>query len=290
MEKPFVKYFYHVKSGTFTYVVYDPDTKDAVIIDPVLAFDINSGKTSFEAVKPVIDYITEQRLQLHYVLETHAHADHISAAQCIKDKFGHVKVVIGSGIKKVQATFKSIFNFDEDFSTHGEQFDLLVDEANKFRAGSLTIDVMNTPGHTSDSVTYLIGDAAFVGDTLFYPDLGTARCDFPGGDAGELYDSIQKILALPVHTRLFLCHDYPPENREALPETSAKLHLSDNIHIAAGVDKDEYVKRRVKRDETLDLPEQLIPSIQVNIQAGRFPKPESNGISYLVWPINKLKA
>jgi glyoxylase-like metal-dependent hydrolase (beta-lactamase superfamily II) len=282
-----VKYFYHKSSGTLTYIVFDTESKDAVVIDPVLDFETSDSSTSTEPVQPVIEYIEKQQLNLHFILETHAHADHLTAAQVLKNHF-NCPVIIGKGITQVQKNFKAIFNLDDDFSTQGEQFDRLVEDGQELNAGTITITVMATPGHTNDSVTYLIGDAAFIGDTLFHPDIGTARCDFPGGSANDLYNSIQKILALPEKTRLFLCHDYPKE-REAVAETSIEFHKAENLHIKNNTDKKTYINMREQRDSTLGLPSLIIPSIQVNIRAGHFPKAENNGVSYLKYPLDTLK-
>lgn len=285
-----VKRFFHNTSGTFTYVVYDNKSKDAVIIDPVIDYQASSASTSSSSVLPVIEYIQENNLKLHFVMETHAHADHLTGAQFIKDYFENdaIKVVIGQGITQVQKSFKGIFNLDDDFSTEGKQFDLLVEDGQELNAGSVTIQVMATPGHTNDSVTYIIGNAAFVGDTLFHPELGTARCDFPGGCAEDLYDSIQKIFSLSEDTRLFLCHDYPGSAREAIDETSIDFQKESNKHVKQGISKAEYVKMRQQRDSSLNLPALMIPSIQVNIRAGRLPGAESNGVSYLKYPLDLL--
>ncbi len=282
-----IKHFYHAASGTLTYLVSDDNTKDSVIIDPVLDFKVHSSSTSTDSIFPIIKHIENNQLNLHYILETHAHADHLTAAQYLKKQF-NCPVAIGKGITQVQKSFKPIFNLDDDFSITGEQFDLLLEDQQELNAGSITIKVMATPGHTNDSITYLIGDAAFIGDTLFHPDIGTARCDFPGGNAEELYDSIQKILSLPKETRLFLCHDYPKESRDLIAETSIDLHKKNNLHIKNNIDKATYVKMRQERDASLDLPNLIIPSIQVNIRAGELPNNEDNGVSYLKYPLNLL--
>ncbi len=276
--------FYHCPSGTYTHVVQWHDSSDAVVIDPVLDYDAPSANTGTDALDAVTAHIEKQQLRLHYILETHAHADHLSAAAVLQQRHGG-RIAIGAGITQVQETFKNLFNLKKDFNTNGVQFDLLLQDQQRIMAGSMPIDVMATPGHTSDSVTYLIDDAAFVGDTLFHPDVGTARCDFPGGEAARLYRSIQKILALPAHTRLFMCHDYP-EHREATPQTSIAAQKQHNIHVRSGVSEDEFVRMREKRDRTLGMPDLIIPSIQINIAAGEFPAPEDNGVSYLKLPLN----
>ncbi len=283
-----IQHFYHSSSGTFTYVVFDNTTKDAVVIDPVLDYQLESSTTCDSSVLPVINFIKENALTLHYVFETHAHADHVTGAQALKALF-NVPVVIGKGITQVQKKFKEIYHLETAFNVEGQQFDLLVEDGQSVQAGTLTIKVLATPGHTNDSVTYLIGDAAFVGDTLFHPDIGTARCDFPGGCAADLYDSIQKILSLPKQTTLYLCHDYPPATRKPVAQTSIEYHQHENKHIKTSISKETYVALRRERDLTLDLPKLIIPSIQINIRAGKFPAPEENGVSYLKYPLNSFK-
>ncbi|MGX5173912.1 MBL fold metallo-hydrolase [Aliikangiella sp. IMCC44653] len=282
-----VKEFYHQESGTFSYVIYDLNSQDAVIIDPVYDFQQASSQITSESVETVLTFISDHQLKLHYTLETHAHADHISAAHFIKQQLA-TPIVIGHGITQVQANFKTVFNLKDDFLTDGSDFDLLVKEGDIINAGSLKIKVLATPGHTNDSVTYLIADCAFIGDTLFHPDTGTARCDFPGGNAKALYQSIQKILSLPSNTRLFLCHDYPSNNRKPTACTSIQAQQTENKHLANISSVDEFVKIRTDRDRSLDLPQLIIPSIQINIRAGKLPQAESNQVSYLKYPINLL--
>ena len=298
-HSPSVKYFYHKTSGTLSYVVYDPKSLDTVVIDPVLDFKPNDATTSLEPTLPIINFINDNQLKTHFILETHAHADHLSSAYYLKEKLNDstmndttnfaskVLIAIGKGITNVQNNFKSIYNLDESFKTDGRQFDRLLEDGENLNAGSLQIQVMATPGHTNDSLTYIIGDAAFIGDTLFHPDTGSARCDFPGGNADELYSSIHKILSLPENTRLFLCHDYP-KNRDVVAETSIASHKQYNLHIKNNNSKENYIKMREERDATLGLPQLMIPSIQVNINAGKLPEKENNGVSYLKYPLNLL--
>jgi glyoxylase-like metal-dependent hydrolase (beta-lactamase superfamily II) len=268
-------------------VVSDPRTSVAAIIDPVLGFSTVSGRTDPDLAREIVACIQSNDLNLEWILETHAHADHLSAAQTIKAHLGG-KVAIGNGIRSVQATFGEIFNLKAPFAPDGRQFDRLFGDGDSFTIGSIDCKVLATPGHTSDSVTYLIGDCAFVGDSLFMPDFGTARCDFPGGDAGLLYDSIQKLFSLPPHTRLYMCHDYPPEGRPLRFEVSIPEQKASNVHVKDGTTKDEFVAMRKKRDATLSLPALLLPAIQVNIRAGHLPESEGNDVSYIKIPIDTL--
>jgi glyoxylase-like metal-dependent hydrolase (beta-lactamase superfamily II) len=279
--------FFHRPSCTFSYVVSDPDTRQAAVIDPVLDYDAASGHTGTVSADAVIAYMRAQKLTLDWILETHAHADHLSAAQHLKREVGG-RVGIGEGIRRVQQTFKALYNLGADFIADGRQFDHLFKDAETFNIGKLQARVMAVPGHTSDSVAYVIGDAAFVGDTLFMPDSGTARCDFLGGDAGMLYDSIHSILSLPAETRLFMCHDYAPGGREYQHKTTVAEQKRANIHVHDGVSREAFVKLRSERDRTLNVPALLLPAIQVNIRAGRLPVPEANGVSYLRIPLNRL--
>lgn len=280
-----VKHFYDKDSGTLSYVVSDPATRQAAVIDPVLGFDIVSGALDISPLAAIAAWLTEQQLELCYILETHAHADHLSGAQHLQKSAGG-SVAIGEGIRDVQAHFGKIFNLQPPFRPDGKQFDQLFANGDEFSIGELQVRVMSTPGHTSDSVTYIIEDCAFVGDSLFMPDAGTARCDFPGGDAGTLFDSIQKILSLPPETRLFMCHDYGPGGREMMFETTVRAQAADNIHIGAGRAREDFVKLRETRDATLSLPRLILPSIQVNIRAGSLPDAEENGVAYLKIPLN----
>jgi glyoxylase-like metal-dependent hydrolase (beta-lactamase superfamily II) len=284
---PTVRHFYHQPTGTLSYVVSDPRTSVAAVIDPVLGFSMVSGRTDAGPAKAIIDCILSNDLKLEWILETHAHADHLSAAQTIKAHLGG-KIAIGNGIRAVQETFGEIFNLKAPFAADGGQFDRLFEDGDSFAVGSIDCKVMNTPGHTSDSVTYLIGDCAFVGDSLFMPDFGTARCDFPGGDAAVLYDSIQNLFALPAQTKLHMCHDYPPENRSLLFEVSISEQKESNVHVKVGTTKADFVAMRRKRDATLSLPALLLPAIQINIRAGHLPESEDNDVSYIRIPLDTL--
>lgn len=277
-----VQPFLHQQSSTWTYVVHDG--KAAAIVDPALDFDYRSGRTATASAAAVVSFVRERGLELLWVLETHAHADHLSAAPFIKRELGG-RIAIGRGIATVQATFKELLNLEPDFASDGSQFDHLFADDETFPIGSLEGRVIPTPGHTNDSVTYLVGDAAFVGDTLFMPDGGTARCDFPGGDARRLYRSIQRLYTLPATTRVFVCHDYGPDGREQLFETSIAAQRKGNIHVRDGISEDEFVERRSRRDATLAVPDLLYPSVQVNIRAGQLPPAESNGRRYLKLPV-----
>ena len=287
MSIPVIHSFYHSETGTWSYVVADPETRVAVIIDPVLDYDAKSGRTSTTSVQQLIDTTLENTYRLEWILETHAHADHLSAAPFIKKNLGG-RVAIGRGITQVQKTFKPIFNLDEDFSTDGSQFDHLFGNDEIFSIGELEARVIPTPGHTNDSVSYLIGDAIFVGDSLFMPDGGSARCDFPGGDAAVLYQSIQRLFGLPGETRMFVCHDYSPGGREPLCETTVGEQKRNNIHVGNAVSENDFIAMRKKRDATLGMPALIIPAVQVNIAAGAFPEAETNGVIYLKTPINLL--
>lgn len=279
--------FFHKPSGTFSYVVSDSATLQAAVIDPVLDYDAASGRTGTASADAMMAFMRARKLTLDWILETHAHADHLSAAQHLKRELGG-RIGIGEGIRQVQQTFKSLYNLGDEFMPDGRQFDHLFKDAEIFNIGKLQARVMAVPGHTSDSVAYIIGDAVFVGDTLFMPDSGTARCDFPGGDAGMLYDSIRKILALPESTRLFMCHDYAPGGREYKHEATVAEQKFANIHIHGSVSREAFIKVRGERDKTLNVPALLLPAVQVNIRAGRLPAPETNGVSYLKIPVNRF--
>ncbi|WP_266170833.1 MBL fold metallo-hydrolase [Dyella subtropica] len=281
-----MKAFFHAATSTFTYVVHEG--RAAVVIDPVLDYDAIAAHTSTASADAVVDYVREHRLTVEWILETHAHADHLSAGDHLRDVFG-ARLAIGHGIVGVQKRFKTLFGLGEDFTPDGGQFDQLLHDGDVLHAGVLEIRVIATPGHTDDSLTYLIGDAAFIGDTLFAPETGTARCDFPGGDAGQLYASIQKILALPADTRLFLCHDYPPPSRGApQAECSIDAQLQENVHVKRGVGEADFVAMRTARDATLAPPRLVLPALQVNIRAGRLPPPDSDGVRYLRLPLNRF--
>lgn len=279
--------FFDPDTFTVTHVVADPATRRAAIIDSVLDFDPKSGRTSTASADAVIDYVRAQNLTVDWLLETHAHADHLSAAPYLKEKLGG-QIAIGAEIKTVQSVFKTIFNA-RDIFTDGRDFDVLFAEGDTFKIGELSVEVLHTPGHTPACVTYLLeGQDAFVGDTIFMPDYGTARCDFPGGDAAILFASIQKLLSLPPETRLHLCHDYPPPEREAAWITTVAEQRAKNIHVHDGVDAAAFVQMRSERDQTLAMPRLLLPSVQVNVRAGRFPEAEDDGVHYLKIPLNRL--
>ena len=284
---PDVAHFYHAPSGTLSYVVSDPSSGSAVIIDPVLDFSAVSGRTDTAPADEIIRYVQDHSLSIEWILETHAHADHLTSAPYLQSTLGG-RIAIGEGIRKVQAHFAPVFNLKAPFVADGSQFDHLFSDGESFSIGELDARVMHTPGHTNDSVTYVIGNAAFVGDTVFMTDYGTARCDFPGGDAGLLYDSIQKLLSLPEDTILYLCHDYPPGDRQVRADVSVAEQKSDNIHVGGDASKEDFVALREGRDAGLNLPALIIPSIQVNIRAGALPDSEDNGVSYIKIPLDQL--
>jgi len=281
---PTVHHFLHRPTGTFSYVVHDPSGPAVAVIDPVLDYDAASARTGTTSVEAIIAFVEENAFEVQWILETHAHADHLSAAPVIQERLGG-KIAIGEGIRRVQNTFRGIFDL-EDLAVDGSQFDHLFADGETFRIGELEARVIETPGHTSDSVSYRVGDAVFVGDTLFAPDLGSARTDFPGGDARKLYRSIRRILTLPPDTRVYLCHDYPPEGRGYEPMHSVRRQRDGNVHVGHGMGEDAYVELREARDATLGSPALIIPAIQVNINAGRLPAPSHNGIAYLKVPLD----
>lgn len=283
-----VQAFLDNDSETFSYVVTDNATSKAVIIDPVLDFDYKAGRTSTASAEKMLAYVKQHNLQVEWLLETHAHADHLSAAPFLSNKLG-AKVAIGAEITQVQAIFKDVFNLEKEFLPNGSQFDRLFADGDTLQVGEMTIRAMHLPGHTPADLAYIInGQAAFVGDTLFMPDVGTARCDFPGGSAETLFDSIQQLLALPDDTAIYICHDYPPEGRNHEYLTSVGQQKQHNIHVGGGVSKADFVKRREARDATLAMPRLILPSVQVNIRAGQLPPAEDNGTTYLKVPINLL--
>ncbi len=286
--RPNVTAFFDEATNTICYVVREPEGRACAVIDSVLDFDYASGHTDTRSADAVIAHIRDQGLTLAWVLETHVHADHLSAAPYIQEKLGG-QIGIGDRITVVQDTFGKIFNEGTEFQRDGSQFDRLFREGDSFMIGQLRGDVLHTPGHTPACLTYVIGDAAFVGDTLFMPDFGTARCDFPGGSASLLYDSVQKILGLPDETRIFVGHDYKAPGRDEYAwESTVGAQKALNVHIGAGRARDDFVKMREARDATLAMPRLIIPSLQVNMRAGRMPEPEENGTSYLKVPINGL--
>lgn len=282
-----IQAFFDPKTFTVTYVVADPATRRAAVIDPVLDYDFKSGRTSTASADRVVAWVGEQGLQLDWILETHAHADHLSAARHIQQQLGG-RIAIGEHIREVQATFKKLFNLERGFLPDGSQFEHLFRDGEVFRIGELEARALHVPGHTPADMAYLVGDAVFVGDTMFMPDVGTARADFPGGDARQLYRSMRRLLALPPQTAIYVCHDYPPASREPQWRTTVAEQRASNIHVRDGVSEDEFVKMRQARDATLEMPTLILPSIQVNVRGGRLPPPDDNGIAYLRIPLNAL--
>jgi glyoxylase-like metal-dependent hydrolase (beta-lactamase superfamily II) len=285
--KPDITAFFHAATHTVTYVVHEEGGLSCAIIDPVLDYDASSGRTATDAADEVIAHVKGNDLQVEWILETHAHADHLTAAPYLKQQLGG-RIAIGEHIVAVQETFKNIFNLGDEFSADGSQFDHLFADGSTFRFGALEGRVMHTPGHTPACVAYVIGDCVFVGDTLFMPDFGSARTDFPGGDAATLYRSIRKILSLPEETRLFMCHDYGPGGRDYAWQSSVVAQRTDNIHVNDAISEVDFVALRNARDAGLDVPALILPSIQVNIRAGALPPAENNGVSYLKIPLNAL--
>jgi glyoxylase-like metal-dependent hydrolase (beta-lactamase superfamily II) len=288
MTTPNVHALFDSNTSTVTYVVFDEVGGGCAILDSVLDFDSKSGRTSTESADKVISFVTENRLTVEWILETHAHADHITAAPYLKKKLGG-KIGIGQHIRDVQGVFQKVFNLGVEFQLDGQQFDHLFTDNEKFKIGKLVAVAWHVPGHTPADMAYVIEqDSVFVGDTLFMPDVGTARCDFPGGNAHTLYQSIQRILRLPAETKLFMCHDYPPNGRSVQWESSVKDEREKNIHVRDGITEDQFVMMRMQRDDGLAMPTLILPSIQVNIRAGELPVAESNGLSYLKIPLNGI--
>lgn len=285
--KPDVFPFFDKQTATFSYIVKDPKSSACAVIDSVLNLDYNSGRTSNASADEIISHIQKHQLELVWLIETHVHADHLSAAPYIQEKLGG-KLGIGSHITTVQNVFGKVFNAGTEFARDGSQFDHLFEDGETYQIGALTGKAIHTPGHTPACMTHLIGDAAFVGDTLFMPDGGTARADFPGGDARTLYRSIRKLLSLPNDTRLFMCHDYQPDGREVEYITTVADERANNIHVHDGISEDEFVAMREARDATLEMPVLILPSLQVNMRAGHFPPAEDNDIVYLKVPVNAL--
>lgn len=285
---PAVQSFYDPATSTVSHVVHDGQGSPCAVIDPVLDFDMRSGRTGTGQADRILHYLREAGLILAWILETHVHADHLTAAPYLKAKASGARIGIGAGVTAVQENFGAIFNAGPDFARDGSQFDHLFRDGEEFAIGALPGRVMATPGHTPCCVTYVVGDAAFIGDTMFMPDGGTARCDFPGGDASQLYRSLRRILDLPPQTRLFVCHDYQPGGREPSWATSVAEQRAHNIHARDGVAAAEFVALRTERDSGLPLPSLLVPSVQVNMRAGALPPAESNGVRYLKLPINAL--
>lgn len=287
-QVPMVKTFFDGATFTATHVVWDPATKRAAIVDSVLDFDQASGRTHKGSAEAVVAFVASEGLSVDWILETHAHADHLSAAPFLKEKLGGT-VVIGADITTVQRTFAGVFNEPASFAQDGSQFDKLMADGEAFSIGTIPAVALHVPGHTPACLAFVIGDAVFVGDTLFMPDYGTARCDFPGGDARTLYRSIRRLMKLPGETRVFLCHDYQAEGRNTYVwETTIAAEREGNIQVHQGVSEEEFVAMREARDATLAMPKLILPSVQVNIRAGHFPEPEANGVSYLKLPLNLL--
>lgn len=285
--RPIVKAFLDPDSETFSYVVYDHAGGSAAVIDPVLDYDPKSGRTRTDGAQRLVDFVHEQNLHVEWILETHAHADHLSAAPFIREQLGG-RIAIGEKIVEVQKIFRQVFNLEKQFLIDGSQFDKLFAEGETFTIGELEGEVIYTPGHTPADMSWRIGDAVFVGDTLFMPDVGTARCDFPGGDAPMLYRSIQRLLNMSPETRIFVCHDYPGDSREHAYETTVAEQKAHNIHVHDGISEQEFVSMRQARDATLEMPRLILPSIQLNIRAGQMPPAEDNGTVYFKIPVNTL--
>ncbi len=280
--------FFDPATFTYSYVVSDSQTRQCAVIDSVLDYDPASGRTSHATAQRLVDYVREQDLKVQWLLETHVHADHLSAAPYLRQQLGG-QLAIGDRITVVQDTFGKLFNAGTGFATDGRQFDHLFHDGDTFQVGNIQARAIHTPGHTPACMTYLIGDAAFVGDTLFMPDYGTARCDFPGGDARTLYQSIRKLFALPGDTRVFMCHDYKAPGREKfLYETTIAAEREHNVHVHAGISEDQFVAMRTARDATLGMPTLILPSVQINMRGGELPEPESNGTRYLKIPLDVL--
>ncbi|MEN4904218.1 MBL fold metallo-hydrolase [Luteimonas sp. TWI662] len=285
---PEVTPFFHAASSTWSYVVRDRRSRAAALIDPVLDFDAASARTATVSAGHLLDHVRSHELDVQWILETHAHADHLSAGDWLRRQLPAARLAIGEGIRTVQKTFRPIFNLGEHVLEDGSQFDRLFAPNAEFAIGEMTARAIPVPGHTSDSSAYLIGDALFTGDSLFMPDGGTARCDFPGGDAATLYRSIQRLFALPDSTRVFVCHDYGPGGRPVACETTIGCQRRENIHVREGIDEATFVAMRTARDATLAMPALLLPAVQTNLRAGALPEPEANGVRYLKLPIDTL--
>ncbi len=284
---PVVKGFFDPETWTVTYVAYEKPGSSCIIIDSVLSYDPKSGRTHSKLADEVIGFVRSAELKTEWILETHAHADHVTAAPYLQSHLGG-KIAIGDHISVVQGVFKGIFHLEAGFAVDGSQFDELIKEDQVIHFGNLSFKALFVPGHTPACMAYLVGDAIFVGDTMFMPDVGTARYDFPGGDAHTLYQSIQKILSFPPQTRLFMCHDYPPNDRPVHFETTVAEERKSNIHMHDGISEAQFIEMRTTRDATLEMPVLILPAIQINIRAGELPPKEANGISYLKIPVNAL--
>lgn len=287
-KRPSIAGFFDEATNTISYVVHDPATREAAVIDSVLDYEAASGRTSFGSADRIAEYVEQNQLSVAWLIETHAHADHLSAAPYLQDKLGG-KLAIGREIIRVQDVFGKIFNAGTDFERDGSQFDRLFEDGDTFAIGGLEGSVLHVPGHTPADMAFIIGDAAFVGDTMFMPDFGTARTDFPGGDAGQLFRSIRRLLELPRETRIFLCHDYKAPGRDDYAwETTVGQQRDENVHVKDGTTEAEFVAMRTERDSTLAMPKLILPSVQVNIRGGRLPDPEENGVSYIKIPVNAV--
>ena len=284
---PHIKAFFDSATWTISYIVFDEPKGSCAIIDPVLDYEPKSSRTSTHSADKLIEFIHQQRLSVEWILETHAHADHLSSADYLKNQLGG-KTAIGNSIPIVQRTFKEIFNLGEEFVPDGHDFDYLFSDGELFQVGKLTAKAISVSGHTPADIAYQFGNTLFLGDTLFMPDIGTARADFPGGNAHQLFTSIQKLLAFPPETKLLMCHDYPPANRSAEWESTVAQQRALNIHVHQGIHENEFVTMRNKRDAALEMPTLLLPSIQVNIRAGKLPPAEKNGTAYFKIPINLI--
>jgi len=287
-KRPEIKAFFDEYTYTISYVVYDREAGEAAIIDPVLDYDPASGRTSRESADMIIDFVRLENLKVVWLLETHAHADHLSAAPYLQEQLGG-RIAIGEHIVTVQDTFGKLFNSGNDFRRDGSDFDTLLADGDRFRIGGIEVTVVHVPGHTPACIAYVAGDAVFVGDTMFMPDYGSARADFPGGDARTLFRSVRRLLALPEESRLFMCHDYLSETRsEHAWETTVEAQRRDNLHVHDGIEEDEFVAMREARDRTLAMPRLILPSVQVNMRGGHFPPPEDNGVVYLKMPVDAV--
>lgn len=285
--KPQIQAFFDDATWTVSYVVFDQPGGHCALVDSVLDYDPKSGRTSTRSAERLVEFVQSRDLTVQWILETHAHADHLSAAHYLRKKIGG-KIAIGAAITHVQDVFKGVFHLEPEFRADGSQFDHLLQDEEEFRIGALTAKALAVPGHTPACMAYQVEDAVFVGDTLFMPDVGTARCDFPGGNAHTLYQSVRKLLSLPAKTRLFMCHDYPPSGRDATWQSTVADQRAHNIHVHDGVTEDAFVELRTRRDATLEMPVLILPSVQINIRAGELPPAEANGVTYLKIPVNAL--
>ena len=287
-QRPSIAGFFDEATNTISYVVHDPVSREAAVIDSVLDYEAASGRTSSGSAERIVEYVTANDLSVSWLIETHAHADHISAAPYLQEEIGG-KLAIGKDIIRVQEVFGKLFNAGSDFERDGSEFDHLFTDGDTFALGQIKAIALHVPGHTPADMAFIIGDAAFVGDTMFMPDFGTARADFPGGDAGQLYQSIRRLLELPEETRIFLCHDYKAPGRDDYAwETTVGQQRRENVHVRDGITRDQFVEMRNNRDATLKMPALILPSVQVNIRGGRLPEPEDNGVSYIKIPINAV--